>query len=231
MLNFIGKGSAFNTKLGNNSCYIRKNDSMLLIDAGGTVFHKLQELNLFNGLKNLHIIITHTHPDHCGSLGEAIFYPYYYNQIKPTVYFPDRELMKSYFKAIGVKDEMYSLISNMNMTINDNSLGEIKLGFIKVPHVETIPSFGFIMDMDNKKIYYSGDANNIPDEVLTLLKNGDLDMIYQDTCGIDYDKNAHLSINKLKDMIPFELRSKVYCMHQDGYLEPETVTKLGFNLV
>ncbi len=87
------------------------------------------------------------------------------------------------------------------------------------------------MEMDTKKIYYSGDANNIPDEVLTQLKNGELDMIYQDTCGIDYDKNAHLSINKLKDMIPFELRSKVYCMHQDNYLDPETVTKLGFNLV
>ncbi|HEY9062903.1 MAG TPA: MBL fold metallo-hydrolase [Pseudobacteroides sp.] len=231
MLNFLGKGSAFNTKLGNNSCYIQKDNSMLLIDAGGTVFHKLQELDLFNGLKNLHIVITHTHPDHCGSLGEIIFYPFYYNQIKPMVYFPDRKLMEGYFKVIGVRNEMCSLVSDMEATIKDSSLGEIKLKFIKVPHVETIPAFGFIMEADNKRIYYSGDANSIPDEVLSLLKNGSLDILYQDTCGIDYDKNAHLSINKLKDIIPDELRRKVWCMHQDGYLDSETAVKLGFNLV
>jgi len=32
MLNFIGIGSAFNTKLGNTSAFIRKQGSMLLID-------------------------------------------------------------------------------------------------------------------------------------------------------------------------------------------------------
>ena len=77
MLNFIGTGSAFNTELGNTSAFVKKNNSLLLIDCGGTVFHRFQELNIFEGLENLYIIITHTHPDHVGSLGEVIFYSYY----------------------------------------------------------------------------------------------------------------------------------------------------------
>ena len=59
MLNFIGTGSAFNTELGNNSAFVKNNDSLILIDCGGTVFHRLQELSLLDGLQNLYIVITH----------------------------------------------------------------------------------------------------------------------------------------------------------------------------
>ena len=54
MLNFIGVGSAFNTELGNNSAFIKKQNSLILVDCGGTVFHKLQELNILDGLENLY---------------------------------------------------------------------------------------------------------------------------------------------------------------------------------
>lgn len=73
MLKFIGIGSAFNTDLGNTSAYIKKEDRMLLIDCGGTVFHELQKQKLLEGVNQIYMIITHTHPDHVGSVGEVIF--------------------------------------------------------------------------------------------------------------------------------------------------------------
>ena len=43
MLKFIGTGSAFNTELGNTSAYIKQNKTLLLIDAGPTVFARAKE--------------------------------------------------------------------------------------------------------------------------------------------------------------------------------------------
>ena len=106
MINFIGMGSAFNTELGNTSAFVKKNDSLILIDCGGTVFHKLQKLNMLDGLKNLYILITHTHPDHVGSLGDVIFYSYYILKHKPTIFFPQKELIESFLTSIGVSAEM-----------------------------------------------------------------------------------------------------------------------------
>lgn len=41
-LKFIGTGSAFNTKLGSNSAYLKNNNSVILFDCGGDVFSKLK---------------------------------------------------------------------------------------------------------------------------------------------------------------------------------------------
>ena len=143
MINFIGMGSAFNTELGNTSAFVKKNDSLILIDCGGTVFHKLQKLNMLDGLKNLYILITHTHPDHVGSLGDVIFYSYYILKHKPTIFFPQKELIESFLTSIGVSAEMYNLYSNNAEDIKDMQLGNFSINFMHVSHVDTIPTYGF----------------------------------------------------------------------------------------
>ena len=161
MLNFIGIGSAFNTELANTSAFVKNNNSLLLIDCGGTVFHRLQELNMFDGLENLYIIITHTHPDHVGSLGEVIFYSYYILNHIPTIFFPNKEILEGFLTSIGVSAEMYKLNSSEIIDVNDTQLGKFRIEFLPVPHVDTIPAYGFIMKLKEKSFYYSGDANNI----------------------------------------------------------------------
>ncbi len=231
MLNFIGSGSAFNTQLGNTSAFIKKKDSLLLIDSGGTVFHRLRELKILEELKKIYIIITHTHPDHVGSLGEVIFYSYYILGHKPTVLFPNDELMKSFLTNIGVSQEMYLLESSFNVTFADENLGKIDINFLPVSHVETIPAYGFVMREREGVIYYSGDSNHIEDEIISKLKNGKLDRLYQDTCGLDYEGNSHMSLRKLKETIHFDLRNKVYCMHLDQHIDIEEVVHQGFQVV
>ena len=100
IIKFIGKGSAFNTEVGNTSAFVKQNSSLRLINCVGTVFHRLQELNLFDGLENLYIIVTHTHPDHVGSLGEVIFYSYYILKRRPIIYFPKKELIEGFLTYI-----------------------------------------------------------------------------------------------------------------------------------
>lgn len=231
MLKFIGIGSAFNTKLGNTGAFIRKQRSMLLIDCGGTVFQRLQELNLLSDMEQLNIIITHTHPDHVGSLGDIIFYAYYILHMKPVVIFPERELLGKLLECVGVTSSMYELKSNLKLGPKDWSFAGASLRLIRVPHVEIIPAFGFILKLDGKCFYYSGDTNDIPGEIIEMLRKGKLDRLYQDTSGSDYDGNVHLSLRKLVELIPPELRSGVYCMHHDQSLNLQQVLGCGFHYV
>jgi ribonuclease BN (tRNA processing enzyme) len=231
MLNFTGTGSAFNTQLGNTSAFIKEQDSLLLIDSGGTVFHRLQELKIFEELKKIYIVITHTHPDHVGSLGEVIFYSYYILRHKPTIFFPNRELMNNFLTSIGVSQEMYLLKSNNNASFMDENLGEISIEFLPVSHVEAIPAYGFVMRRAEGMFYYSGDSNRIETEIITRLKSGELNRLYQDTCRLDYEGNSHMSLRKLKETIPPDLRNKIYCMHLDQKLEQKEIVYQGFNVV
>lgn len=230
-LRFLGIGSAFNTSLGNTSAFIKKEDSMVLIDCGGTVFHRLQQLNLLDNINNIYIIITHTHPDHVGSLGEVIFYTYYILKSKAQIIFRDKKLIKDYLNNIGVKSEMYTLHNKENVIINDIKLGEINIEFKKVSHVETLPSYGFYMQFENQLIYYSGDSNEISSELVTKIKECKIGRVYQDVCGLDYEGNNHLYIGELCNLIPYEYRHKIYCMHLDQHLKPKQIKEEGFNVV
>lgn len=231
MLHFIGTGSAFNTELGNNSAFIKEKESLLLIDCGGMTFHRIQQLALLDGTKSVCTIITHMHPDHIGSLGEVIFYCYFILGFKATIIFPDEKLIRSYLRLSGASDEMYHLQAGQQVEIEDMHLGKVGLQFMKNSHVDTIPAYSFLMKSQKGTCYYSGDANTLPESIIALLEGKKIDVIYQDTCGIEYEGNAHLSLTKLEKLIPVELRSKVYCMHLDKHIKVEEIEALGFNCV
>lgn len=230
MFNFLGIGSAFNTDMGNTSAYIKKGSSLLLIDCGSMVFSKLHKLKLLDVISDLCIVITHTHPDHVGSLGELIFYSHYVLNHRPKIIFPDKELIDTILNCTGVKKEFYEVVDS-NETIIENKDLNIKITFFKASHVDTIPSYGVFFDTGRQRVYYSGDSNNINSFILDGLKEGRIDLLYQDTCGIDYEGNPHLYLGRLEKSIEPDLRHKVYCMHLDQRFDKGLAKKLGFNVV
>jgi metal-dependent hydrolase (beta-lactamase superfamily II) len=229
-LQFTGIGSAFNTELGNTSAFIREKNSMFLIDSGGTVFHKLKTLRLFEALENLYIIITHTHPDHVGSLGEVIFYAHYIQKIKPFIFFPDKNLLNNIFFGIGVGNEMYTLQCTENAVISDENFGNIEIEFTKVSHTKTMPAYGFFLKLQGMSLYYGGDADDVNEAALQRLKSGEIDRLYQDTCGLEYEGNSHTSLRRLKERVSQEYRNKVYCMHLDEHINKTDIIDSGFKV-
>ncbi|MBA4603812.1 MBL fold metallo-hydrolase [Thermoactinomyces mirandus] len=225
MLNFIGCGSAFNTGSGNNAAFIKKDNVLFLIDCGSSIFGRLKNSNIFDRVEYICVILTHTHADHVGSLGDLIAYGYYAmgKTGEPNVYViaPYDLRIGQLLKLMGVNENTYKLSQFNETTEFHMNHFHIDLEAVPVKHVKQLNCYGYIIYYENKTIYYSGDCYEIPQRILEKLHNGTIDLFYQDTCKADYEGNVHLSLKKLDQLIDRKVRGKVYCMHLDS----------GFNAV
>jgi len=225
MLKFLGIGSAFNTIKGNNCAFINYEKRLILVDCGSMVFHRLKKNEMFDGVEEFEIIITHTHPDHIGSLGDVIFYAYFILKIIPKIYFPEKELLLTYLECIGVESKMYELHCGEKLEGRD-----FTIEYLPVPHVGVIPAYGFFLNHNGKDFYYSGDSNIVPEIVLEKLEKGEIEKAYQDTSGLEYEGNVHLPFSLLCETVPEPLRSKFFIMHHDDALDIDKVRAEGFSV-
>ena len=191
-LKFLGRGSAFNVQEGNTSAYIKENNTLLLIDCGETVFKEILNKNLLDDVKDVHILITHFHSDHVGSLSSLLMYCWYVKKIKCNVYYPDAGVLKDFLLVQGNRhNETYQLRKcEYFQDTSIDKLGIFQIENIEVPHdkitkvkeitidneiiykkTETMfTSYGYkIKFNDYTTICYSGDSSNISDKYLEAL--------------------------------------------------------------
>lgn len=237
MLQFIGYGSAFNTKLGNNSAYIKNGNHLFLIDCGSNIFEKIMTMKLLDGIEKITVLITHTHPDHIGSLGDLVFYSYYsmgkIGETSLTILSPKDVNVNVVLKSMGVGLGLYNtktLEDKANMIDIGNN---IIIKPAKVNHVPELKCYGYELCFNSVLMYYSGDCNEIPERILKNLNAGLYDVFYQDTCIADYDGNVHLSLKNLNELVDESIfvRQKVYCMHLDNNFDYRVARAMGFKTI
>jgi ribonuclease BN (tRNA processing enzyme) len=247
MLNFIGIGSAFNTRLGNNGAFIKSvsGKKLFMIDCGEVTFDRLQRFGVLDGVEEVHVLLTHFHPDHIGSLGTLAFYMYYKEQpfqSRITIYTPENISLYQYLNATGVSSEYYydkRLDGDgiRNLINFGEGLERFFITPIRVQHDKNLVCYGYYiesLDLDTGKvIYYSGDTKIIPQNVIDDLSSGTIHTMYQDTSTHDYEGNVHLSLKKLDELIPQtkNIRDKIYCMHLDKDWSAVAAKDLGFSSV
>ena len=80
-------------------------------------------------------------------------------------------------------------------------------------------------------IYYSGDTRDL--KVIKTLINSEnkIYKMYIDTTTANYPGNVHLYIGLLAEIIPNNLKEKVYCMHLNNHECILRAKELGFNVV
>lgn len=235
MLNFIGCGSAFNTSLGNNGAFIKSRNNLFMIDCGSSTFERIMKSNLLKDVDNISILLTHMHSDHVGSLGDLILYGFYsmgkIGEPNVHIFVPSDLDIKRFLKLVGVEENTYKITQFNNKSSYQYDNFYIEFKSIPVNHVKELSCYGYIIHYENKKIYYSGDSNEIPKDILNKLNNDYFDLFYQDTCKADYEGNVHLSLKQLNKLVDYKVRKKVYCMHIDNEFSLKEARELGFNVV
>ncbi|MEQ6355180.1 MBL fold metallo-hydrolase [Lysinibacillus sp. M3] len=239
MLKFIGSGSAFNTKLGNNSAYYKEGNQMLLIDCGSNIFQRIKENNLLQDIEHIHVLITHTHADHVGSLADLILYTYYshgdFAKNKITVYSPKDTKVCKILKHNGCVEGFHFTAHDLKNNYTEIESMSVDVTFNKSNHVKELISYSIDLVFNNKtSVFYSGDISELKEDVITYIESSSYistDIAYIDTCIADYKGNVHLSLRKLSELIKPEYRHKVWCMHLDEGFIREEAEALGFNVV
>jgi len=229
MLNFIGNGSAFSTRV-NNSAYYKDGDTMLLVDCGETVFQEILKRNLLDGVKNLLVLITHSHSDHCGSLSGLVWYCEYITKAKvvivaPLSVFHILDFMgnhrESYFRVIAKSHELAGV-------------GPFRYIPVGTTHQRGMDCFGYSISIDLEmevyNCYYTGDTKNFDIELINSLKLNKLNDIYCDVTVYDGDDNVHMNLDKLATLVPKKYRSSIHLMHLADNFPDQKAIELGFKI-
>lgn len=232
-LQFLGRGAAFNPKEGNNSAYFIEDNQLFLIDCGESIFERLIENELLEGIDAINLMITHTHSDHIGSLGTLAMYSFY------TLRNPLNIVMKRGVKYLsniekildgfGCTQTMYNYVDEEQY---DNRFASFqKIRYMETSHCAELSSYGLLFTTPKGLVYYSGDTREI-ENIKSLIASGqDIDKLYIDTTTANFPDNAHLYIGILKKQIPEKFKSKVFCMHINNDQCIEEAKKAGFNVV
>ena len=193
-INFLGKDSGFGDN--NNSGYIEIGNDLMIIDCGFAVFNNIKNRFDYNKYNNIYVVITHLHNDHAGSLSQFI-----------VVTKCDK--MREFLEISGTVDEGYE--------ITDNALG---IKFIKTEHVAQMDAYGFKIDVNGRKLVYTGDTCTL-DPYMPYVD--DCDEFYVDTSKFG---GVHLKFEDIIDKLK-EIKANgtnVYLMHIDDF---EYIKKLN----
>ena len=201
-LKFIGNENAFGKN--NNSAFFVIDNNLYMIDCSMLNMNKIKLLFDFNKYDSVNIIVTHTHADHVCGIPNIVDYLKYYCNVRLNIIvpLPLKEDIITLNKVCGVNIEDYNiLISNDIPFIKDT---------IKTKHSEELVngSFGYIFEINNKLILYTGDSANLDafNKYLSVVDEAYLETSYIKT-------KAHTHIEDIKKIA--SKCKKIYLMHLD----------------
>ncbi|MEM7659835.1 MAG: MBL fold metallo-hydrolase, partial [Bacteroidota bacterium] len=135
----------------------------ILIDCGNTTFCRLRELGLAKQVQ--HILITHCHDDHVGSLATLLLYLKHVarQQIVPTIWVPSTDFQLHIFQYLQFampKPEKYARFQLLHEQ-NDLIIEGIDTFGLHVPGMQ---SYGYCFEDEEEVVLYSGDIG--PSDIL-----------------------------------------------------------------
>ena len=92
-----------------------------------------------------------------------------------------------------------------------------------------MPSYGYHVINDNDNFFYSGDTCVISDIILEKFKSKEIKIMYHEVTTDGY--KSHMQLENLVEIIPFEDRQRVVCMHMGDGVDVSEIEKFGLESV
>ncbi len=220
MLRFLGDGSAFNVDANNTAAYFKAGEAMVLFDCGERICNIIIKAGILDGVKRLHLFITHTHSDHIGSLEGFIYYVHYFTDIELSVYYPHTSRLDKLLRVQGLEFEYRT------KPLPPEVEG-YRVEAVKQKHM--FGAYGFFFYKEGDSFFYSGDTSRVVSRAVKELASGKIDCVYHEVSFSD--SPIHTPIADLEKAFAPALRSKVYLMHFASDTCREEAKKRGFSVV
>lgn len=232
-LHFIGRGSAFYTKEKNTSAYFIEHDNLFLIDCGESVFSSLMENEILLNIQHVYVLISHTHSDHCGSLGSLGFYCQYVLHTKLNIIVPHHE---AYVQDLKTLMSLYGNTSMAYQFIYEEEVDNLFQEFSSVRYEETdhdygLTCFSFVFETPRGAVFYSADTRTTDNIVRFMENHCVIDCMYMEATDLRIEGDVHLNIADLEPVIPMAMRSKIWFMHLRSETCADAVKSYGFQIV
>lgn len=223
-LKFLGNGSGFAKT--HTGAYFIDNKDLVVIDCSMLNLQKILDLGM-NNFKNVYLLITHMHDDHFSGVSLFIQYMNYIYKNKLNLVLPSEliEDVKLEFKIKGIPNTIYNLIN-----VDENKPNWF-INKIKTQHAPELEGkcFGYVLDINNTKICYSGDTNilNVYEPYLNECKE-----FYIDVSAL-YG-GVHLKYSNVEDNLLSYIRKyklDIYMMHIDDEEELRKIKHSSIKIV
>ena len=207
IINFLGIESGFGEK--HTNAFFENEKAQFFIDLSMTNIKRAKEL--VNENKNVFMFITHMHADHISGIPIFIQFLYYVKNKKITFIIPEKISIsfKTYLSICGILENMYDI--KETISLNELEVDSIKYKAIETYHCPEIDCFGYIFNINNNLIVYTGDTAeflNFEDYF------NDAKEIYIDT-SVNYGK-VHLTLTSILEKFGDNPKSDIYLMHIDN---------------
>jgi ribonuclease BN (tRNA processing enzyme) len=253
-LQFLGTGSGLGSPKENyhsNAVIIYKDmpqqrPKLLGIDCGSTFQIAIEELG-YNILDFDGFYITHLHADHVGGMEWVGFKTYFstfpFGNKRPLLY-GNTEVLENLWKQTlsggmeslqGQRNALESYFNTVYIPPNGsfvwtpNPQTKINFNLVQTVHVvddrRIKPSFGLMFDINGVKVFYTGDTQFAPNQIMTYYEQADV--IFQDCELAVYPNSVHAQYHQLMSL-PEAIKKKMWLYHYNGELPKEPAGFRGF---
>lgn len=144
------------------SVCIEVNGARYLFDAGAPVVHLFLRKNYpISSLRA--VFVSHMHGDHVAGLPELLdLSNWALREAAFTTYFPEESgisMINNYVATVSsaaLREELKLAVVEEGICYEDEN---IRVRAVRVDHVKDLPSYGYLIEAEGKRVYFSGDMS------------------------------------------------------------------------